>query len=77
MEISAEIFNRELFIEMLPSPKQNDNEMTDTLVGFHSSGIEEVDNRHLEHAHEKRKRREREKERERERAGARKYVGIS
>lgn len=56
----------------------------DTLVGFRSSGIEEVDNRHLEHAHESGKRGreggregEGEAEREREKTGARKYAGIS
>jgi len=33
--------------------------ITDTLVGFRSLGIEEVDNRHLEHAHTKEEKEER------------------
>jgi len=69
IEIFARIFNKVLFTQKFFSIW---NEMiTDTLVGFRSSGIEEVDNRHLEHAHERRK------ETKIERAGVRKHAGIS
>lgn len=50
--------------ETLFKPEQNDN--WHSLVDFRSSGIEEVDNRHLEHAHERRKERKREKDDRRE-----------
>jgi len=42
MEIFAEIFNRELFIEMLPSPKQNDD---DERNDWHTSRLSFFGNR--------------------------------